>query len=209
MGKSTKQALIETYIARVAEKYLKESEEMGLDTETPETEVSELQTTIDKIKSWFENKNPKYMEKLDQIIKRITDAQASDEVKSNILKDRFEYIWTGSLDEGGLEEISLSGIKNVISKGASKLVDKGHEYADKIVDKTSQAANAVADKAKEVGNGISKEYHKGVVSDTEKKLKAQMEKVKQIVMSYNASAKKSGQPPINPRSLMGILNTIK
>jgi hypothetical protein len=69
-------------------------------------------------------------------------------------------------------------------------------------------ANRVTDKVNQIGADIKKDYYKGTLAPTEAKLMQQMEKVKQFILLYNERAKKAGEPLINPRKLMGVLNSI-
>lgn len=85
-----------------------------------------------------------------------------------------------------LEEFNLSGLASV----AKGIGDK------------------VADKAKQIGSDIKKDYYKGTLAPTEAKLMKQMEKVKEFILLYNERAKKAGEPLINPKKLMGVLNSI-
>jgi vacuolar-type H+-ATPase subunit H len=123
------------------------------------------------------------------------------EIKIEKVGDKYKLI-------GELDEISLAGLGNIGKKIWDKASDKADNFVDNTRAKADKFVGKVVDKAKEVGAGISKEYNKGVASDTEKKLVAQMQKVKDIIIKYNETAKKAGIPPINPRKMMGILNTI-
>jgi hypothetical protein len=212
-NKSFKHILLEQYIAKTTE--LKAKRLLKEDTQDVPLmeESSELSETIKKIKEWFSTNNPKYGEKLETIISGITDRELTDEEKSKMLKDRFEYVWTGSMDKKNrskeeIDEISLTGLHNVLKKGASVVGDKAKEVGNSVVNKAKEAGQAVADKASEVSKGVSTEYHKGVASDLQGKLENQMAKIGQIIKKHNESAKKSGGKPINPQSLLKHLNRI-
>ncbi len=115
-----------------------------------------------------------------------------------------------------LDEISLTGLGNI----GSKIIGKTDAFADSIAngiesgatalkDKAVNAATAVKDKAIEVGGKINKEYDKGVMTDLDSKIMAQLMKIKEAVTKYNELATKHGTEKINARKYMAILNTIK
>jgi hypothetical protein len=145
----------------------------------------------EEFKDWFEDNEDMYDSK--------TIADASKTIFGDVDNDSDD-----DYDDEELDEISLAGLGNI----GKKIWDKASDKADNFVNATRDKVDSVVDKAKEVGAGISKEYNKGVASDTEKKLIVQMEKVKNIIIKYNETAKKAGIPSINPRKMMGILNTI-
>lgn len=96
-----------------------------------------------------------------------------------------------------IEEFNLGGLSNV-AKGIK----------DRVSDKVSSTVNQVKDKVGSAVDTVKKDYYKGTLSSTEAKLMQQMEKVKDFIILYNERAKKAGEPLLNPRKLMSVLNKI-
>lgn len=145
------------------------------------------------------------MEKKDK--KQQLKEQLIEKMVLQILKEEYTQ---EQLDEFNLSGLMSAGkgIKDRLGDKTNKAIDKAKSFSDKVVDKTKEFGNSVADTANQIGADIKKDYYKGTLAPTEAKLMQQMEKVKQFILLYNERAKKAGEPLINPRKLMGILNSI-
>lgn len=234
MGLTKKQELIKEYIELSTKKMLKESSNSDIPLLTKaqaldfQTEEEYFEYIVDSItngqikqaKELYNDISLKDQESFVHWFETAYHYEALDNDESTNKIFDILGISGNEDDSEDLDEISLAGLGNIGKKILNKTVDAGKKVYDKASDKADQfvdgtrakfdqGVDKVVDKAKEVGAGISREYNKGVASDTEKKLYVQMEKVKQIIIKYNETAKKAGIPLINPRKMMGVLNTIK
>lgn len=139
------------------------------------------------------------------------------EFLEQLIDIRLKKILKEDYNVDSIDEISLSGLKNV----GNKIIQKGKDGVNAAVDALDAGIQAGVDKvgltpainkidsvATKIGSGIRKEYEKGQKVDLEKKIEDRLQNIKDAIIAYNELAKKNGEPLINPRKYMGYLNSI-
>ena len=138
--------------------------------------------------------------------------ETSDEDKMAELKESWEGLKSAGKHIGSMIGGATKGIGQAIGQKASQvgqgIANKASQVGQAIGQKASQVGQGIGQAGqavKQAGQGIKQAYYKGEVNPAVKSVESQAMALGKKIADLNATLSKSGQEPLNVKSILAIL----